>query len=142
MELMVVTAILAILSAMAIPSYMNYINRARQSEAIMALMNARMDQEIFWEENSRYAGTIGMLASFGNDPNPATASTFYDTGPNQYRIRVNSADADGFEITAIRPFTGTFDRVRLEVTANTLDARPQVVHEGAFHFSIFKWIFE
>lgn len=138
-ELMVVTAILAILASVAVPAYVNYINRARQGEAVMALMTARMEQEVFWEENRRYSGTIGLLSSF-------SGTSVFSTHPNdpgkEYRIQVISADVNGFELMAERTVGNTFDRVRLLVTANTFDARPEVLNEGALSFSIFKWIFD
>ena len=64
-ELMIIVAIMGILAAVAIPAYINYINRAKQGEAISALMTAKLDQETFWADEYRYASTIGCLASFG-----------------------------------------------------------------------------
>ncbi len=136
-ELMVVVAIIGILAAVAVPAYVNHINRAKQSEAILTLMHAKMDQEMFWDENSRYASTIGILQSFGSD----SARTFVVT-ESGYRVNVVDASVDSYRILALKEFSGTFDRVFLEVTANTLDAQPQVIHEDALRFSIFKWIFE
>lgn len=136
-ELMVVVAIISILATVAVPAYINHVNRGRQSEAIFALMHARLDQEIFWERNNRYAATIGSLESFGNDPTMA----FFMTD-NGYRINVVSANADGYRLQAAKPFSGTWDRIFLEITANTFDAQPEILHEGAVHFSIFKWLFE
>ena len=62
-ELMIVVAIVAILASVAIPAYINHINRVNQGDAVNILMNAKMDQESFYENNfpHRYAGTIGCL---------------------------------------------------------------------------------
>ena len=74
-ELMVVVAIVAILAAVATPAYINHQNRARQTEAVEALLRARMDQESYWAENNRYASTIGCLYSFGATPSVASFAT-------------------------------------------------------------------
>ena len=50
-ELMIVIAIVAILAAVATPAYINYQNRARQTEGIEALLRAKMDQQAFYAEN-------------------------------------------------------------------------------------------
>ena len=141
-ELMVTVAILAILSAVAIPAYVNYVNRARQSEAILALMNVKMDQEIFWDDHSRYAGTIRCLPSFGNS---CTAGTAHVTASG-YRVVIvaNSAGASMFTAQAskkIYAYAGT-DIIELSVTANTPDAEPVVLRPEAIGFSLFKWIFD
>lgn len=138
-ELMVVVAILAILSSVAIPAYVNYVNRARQSEAILALMNIKMDQEIFWDDHSRYAGTIGCLASFGNT---CSAGTFRTTASG-YKVKIIDAGASTFRAQAskkIYPYAST-DVIELHVTAGTPDATPKVLHPDAIGFSLFKWVF-
>ncbi len=139
-ELMVTVAILAILAAVAVPAYVNYVNRARQSEAILALMNVKMDQEIFWDDHSRYAGTISCLPSFGNNCSAGT-SRLTASG---YRIKVTQAGASTFRAQAskkVYPYAST-DIIELYVTANTTDPAPNVLHPDAIAFSIFKWIFD
>lgn len=139
-ELMVTVAILAILSAVAIPAYVNYVNRARQSEAILALMNVKMDQEIFWDEHNRYAGTIGCLASFGDDCSAGTARAT----ASGYKITVKDAAASTFKAEAskrVYAYAAT-DIIELHVTAHTPNAAPVIKNPGAISFSIFKWIFE
>lgn len=141
-ELMVTVAILAILGAVAVPAYVNYVNRARQSEAMLALMNVKMDQEIFWDDHSRYAATIRCLPSFGND---CTAGTTHVTASG-YRVVIvpNSAGASTFRAQAskkIYAYAGT-DIIELSVTANTPDAEPAVLRPEAIGFSLFKWIFD
>jgi type IV pilus assembly protein PilE len=98
-----------------------------------------MDQEIFWEEHNRYAGTIGCLASFGN----SCSITAYGT-QNGYEITITSAGTTSYTIEAkkkVYDYAPT-DIIRLEVTAETPDALPDVVNPEAIEFSVFKWIFE
>lgn len=139
-ELMVTVAILAILSAVAIPAYVNYVNRARQSEGVLALMNVKMDQEIFWDDHNRYAGTITCLPSFGNDCSAGTARVT----ASGYKVKVTQAGTSAFRAQAskkVYAYAST-DIIELQVTANTTDAAPKVLHPEAIGFSVFKWIFD
>lgn len=138
-ELLVVVSIIGILAAVAVPHYINYVNRSHQSEPVWRLMNAKMDQEIFWEENNRYAGTIGCLASFGN-----SCSITADSTQNGYQITITSAGPTSYTIMAqkkVYDYAPT-DIILLQVTAGTPDALPDVVNPEAIEFSVFKWIFE
>ena len=68
-ELMIVIAIVAILVALAIPSYAKYIRKSNRGEAQQLLMNWANNQEIWRANNTEYA-TIAQL--------PAPSSTKYD----------------------------------------------------------------
>jgi type IV pilus assembly protein PilE len=54
-ELLAVVAIVGILGAIAIPSYNNYMQRARRSDAKTALEHVRAAQEMWRAEKGRYA---------------------------------------------------------------------------------------
>ncbi|MDY0132472.1 MAG: prepilin-type N-terminal cleavage/methylation domain-containing protein [Desulforegulaceae bacterium] len=60
-ELMIVVAIIGILAAIAIPNFMNYQCKAKQSEAKSMLGNIRTLQEVYFAENSKY----GSLSNIG-----------------------------------------------------------------------------
>jgi type IV pilus assembly protein PilE len=144
-ELMIVTAIVAILASVAIPAYINHINRANQGDAVNILMNAKMDQESFYENNfpHRYAGTIGCLPSCNNSPaclsNCTACAGTFRTGKD-YVIRVVAADSQNFQLRAERRFytyRGT-DMVDMNATLN----QPNVVNATAIGFSLFKWMFD
>lgn len=137
-ELMVVTAIIGILSAVAAPAYINYQNRAKQTEGIEALLRAKMDQEAFWAENNRYANTIGCLSSFGN----TCSRTQYLTSAStlkSYTISVSGAGA-GQSIQAVRriDYANTVDRVSIGLAEGS---RPNVLTPSALSFSIFDLLF-
>jgi type IV pilus assembly protein PilE len=56
-ELMIVVAVIAILAAIAIPSYTDYIIRSRLSEAYNTLTAYRVSQEQYYQDNRTYTAT-------------------------------------------------------------------------------------
>ena len=61
-ELMVVVIVLGTLAVIAVPSYQQYMMRARRSEAKTGLLRLAANQERFYLQNNRY-GTIAELAA-------------------------------------------------------------------------------
>lgn len=57
-ELMIVVAIMAILAAIAIPSYRKYVIRANRTEAVSALTDLSNREERFFYSNNRYTSGI------------------------------------------------------------------------------------
>ncbi len=55
-EVMIVTAIIAILAAIAIPSYSEYILRSRITEATGGLSGMRVKMEQYFQDNRTYVG--------------------------------------------------------------------------------------
>ena len=53
-ELMIAVAIIAILSAIAIPQYSEYVMRSRITEATMALSDQRLKMERFFQDNRSF----------------------------------------------------------------------------------------
>ncbi len=134
-ELMVIIAIVAILASVATPAYINYVNRSKQTEAVEALLRAKMDQEAFFAENNRYASTICLLSSFGNT-NITTFST-----PSLYRISVAAgANTFKFQINAARTIRGQANTLSIMVSANTQNA-PINVGKTGLNYSVFNWLF-
>jgi type IV pilus assembly protein PilE len=135
LELMIVVAITAILASFAIPAYVNYKNRAIQAEAVEALLRAKMDQELFWAENNRYAGTIGCLTSFGSNCSNASYST-----PNAYTVQIMSSGTTTFRATAKKTFHSSVVADTLSIT--NASEKPVIHNTEALKFSIFKWLFD
>ena len=55
-ELMIVVAIIGILASIAVPSYREYVNRARATEATSALSQMRIRMEQYFQDNRTYLG--------------------------------------------------------------------------------------
>jgi type IV pilus assembly protein PilE len=55
-ELLIVMAILGILTAIALPAYNDYTQRAKLTEAFTALSDFRVRMEQFYQDNRRYDG--------------------------------------------------------------------------------------
>lgn len=55
-EMMVVVAIIGILAAIAIPSYQEYVTKARVADAISGLANKRVQMEQYFQDNRTYVG--------------------------------------------------------------------------------------
>lgn len=62
-ELMVTIAIIAILSAIAIPNYTDYVRRGKIQEATSALLAMRTKMEQWFQDNRTYPTTCGTPAS-------------------------------------------------------------------------------
>jgi type IV pilus assembly protein PilE len=87
-ELLMVLAIVAILAAIAIPSYVWAIQKARRSDAIDALQDLALAQEQFRANCVSYARTLG-----GSDAcDPATPT---------YQLKRSASSADGYYTISI-----------------------------------------
>lgn len=67
-ELMVALTIVAIVAAIAVPSYSNYVLEARRSDGQIALVRLAQQQEQFHSLNANYATTLAALGSPATSP--------------------------------------------------------------------------
>lgn len=58
-ELLIVVAIVAILSAIALPSYSRYVSRGKITEAVTALSDYRVKMEQYFQDNRNYGTAAG-----------------------------------------------------------------------------------
>jgi len=78
-ELMIAVAIIAILAAIAIPSYTDYIRRGRLTEALGRLSAMRVKMEQYFQDNRVYTGAC--QPNTVAPPLPATAYFQYQCNP-------------------------------------------------------------
>jgi type IV pilus assembly protein PilE len=102
-ELMVTVAIIAILAAIAIPSYTDYVRRGRITEAISTISGMRVKMEQYFQDNRTYVGACapGTIA-----PKPVDTVYWAYTCPgptlNTYLITATGqvgTTMDGFQYT-------------------------------------------
>lgn len=80
LELMMVAAIIAILAKVALPSYQNYIKKARIADATSALADYRVKYENYFLDNKTYpAASTTCLPTTNSAPALFTVSCVSDT---------------------------------------------------------------
>ncbi len=139
-ELMITVAILSILAAVAIPAYSNYMNRAKQSDAIIGLKAAQMAEEQYYSENGAYCDTnINLLPGFSDAD---TTDKVYKKGEYTLKMVSNLSSATTFVIEAVWADTkkGIDDRWTISNTNN--DPVLDTSKSGIKGYSVFGWIFD
>lgn len=111
LELMIVVTIVGIISAVAIPSYQESIRKAKRTDAKIALLNLKFEQERFRTNCTEYAHGF------------ANADVCDKATPANNRIVFPSASADGHYTLAI---VGTTSGTEYHVTAITTAGGEQV----------------
>jgi type IV pilus assembly protein PilE len=109
-EVMITIAIIAILAAVAIPSYSEYVRRGRITEAVSALSGMRVKMEQYFQDNRTYVGACvaGTVAPAPTDSNnfaftcPTLTATTYviaATGQNSMAGFVYTIDQSNVRAT-------------------------------------------
>lgn len=87
-ELLIVVAIVAILTSVALPSWNSQVQKARRADARNALLNVQLEQEKYRSTNGSYAGSLSDLG-LGQ----------YASG-DYYNVSIASSSATAFLATA------------------------------------------
>ena len=77
-ELMIVIAIIGFLSAIALPSYQNYVTQARRGEAVSLLLEMMQQQERFFIEQFTYTLDLSQLGYTVTDPSLGSVASEND----------------------------------------------------------------
>src|SRR5210317_854766 len=85
-ELMIVLVIVAILLALAYPSYVDYVRKGKRGEAQQILMNAAVNLEIYRSNNPDYDNQAVVPA---------------DGSVDNYNFTLTGANANSYLLTAI-----------------------------------------
>ncbi|WP_261843469.1 type IV pilin protein [Aliamphritea ceti] len=103
LELMIAVAIVGIISALAYPSYIEYVKDTRRANATLALMSLAGDMERYYTTESSYvgaaSGALPAIPLFGPAYSPVDAT---NAAAAEYNLRITSAAVDGFIIQAQR----------------------------------------
>ena len=108
-EVMVVVAIIGILSAIALPSYSDYVLRASLTEATTALSDARVRMEQFYADNRNYGAGAACGLNFAATEKFSLACTV-SAGGQGYVITANgiaSSNTNGFAYSVNQTNTRT-----------------------------------
>ncbi|EIJ43885.1 prepilin-type N-terminal cleavage/methylation domain-containing protein [Beggiatoa alba B18LD] len=113
LELMSVVAIIAILVAIAVPTYQSYVEKARRSDAKVSLSEVTQLQETYYADHNAYATTMELLMpnkdtkGFGSKTGKCTVATGVACSKEgYYEIRLTTATATNFVVEAKAPTSG------------------------------------
>lgn len=101
-ELMIVVAIVAILAAVAYPSYQNNIVKSRRADAQAALQGLAQAIERFYTSNGTYVGA-GSAGGGGNTtgaPTIFSAKSPIDGSQTFYNLVIHAADTNSYVLAA------------------------------------------
>ena len=93
-ELQVVLAIVAILAAVAIPSYTNQVRRSHRADAIAGASELQLKQERYRATHATYAGTMDALLG------SAANTSSFNTAHPYYNFVISGESATGYTVTA------------------------------------------
>ena len=82
-ELMIVIAVIAILSAVALPAYTDYLRRGQLPEAFTNLTDLRVKMEQYYQDNRAYGNTGGTVCA-NTATNPPSWNNFAPTGARYF----------------------------------------------------------
>ncbi|WP_157670994.1 type IV pilin protein [Chitinibacter sp. GC72] len=104
-ELVVVVAIIGILTAIAMPSYLDYVRKSRRTDATVTISRIQQAQEKWRANNTTYSVDV---SSNGLNVSTLTTATTNSSetltskfgGSDYYKINIKSNTATGYIITA------------------------------------------
>ena len=109
LELMIVVAIVAILAAVVVPSYADYMRRSRITEAVSVLSGMRVKMEQYFQDNRTYTGacTGGVAPA----PQPTANFSFACSGLGDASYVITATG-----INSMVGFTYTINQANVQTT--------------------------
>jgi type IV pilus assembly protein PilE len=95
-ELMVTVAIVAIIAAVALPSYQSQVRKSRRADAVAAASIIQQAEERWRANNTSYTATLGS----GGLGFTVNGSGQYASAGGYYMLSVGSVSTSGYTITA------------------------------------------
>ena len=105
-ELMIAVAIIAILAAIALPAYNDYVQRAKITEAFTSLSDFRVRMEQFYQDNRKYDGA-GLNGCGASAPNSKYFN--FECAPSVSPSQTYVATAKGIAIQGVADFVYTLN---------------------------------
>lgn len=97
MELMIVVSIVAILAAIALPSYQDQVRQTRRSDGQVALMEIALAQEKFRTHCPHYAGALtGERHCHADQATSSALGLSATSSEGYYSLSVSAASTNGF----------------------------------------------
>lgn len=112
-EVMIVVVVIGILSAIAYPSYMNFLVKSRRADAQAHLMDIAQRQQQYLLDARSYAGTLAAL----NMTTPTSISSYYTIA-----IAATAGPPPSFTLTAT-PIAGTPQAADVTLTLDGTGAK-------------------
>ncbi len=110
-ELMIVVAIIGIVTAIALPSYRDYVTRGKLNDAFSTLSDTRIKLEQFYQDNRTYAGAC---ATGTNVPLPSSDNFTYTCPTLSSTAFI--VQADGISAKGTGGFRYTIDQTNSKAT--------------------------
>lgn len=129
-ELLIVIMIIAVLSAIAYPSYQKYVLKAHRSDAKSSLMKLAVAQEKFYNQNLSYSDDL-VSADGLNNLSSITTNGFYQLTVTIKTYGVDGEDSFSFNATAINGQTN--DNECAQLTINNLNQRQGYTDKGVLN---------
>ena len=103
-ELLVVIIIIGILSAIALPSFLNQANKAKQSEAKQYLASISKGQQAYYVENNLFIKEMGEISKLGLGVKTVTQNYTYAIGSGNTAQNAGAWTSGGG--SALKGYTG------------------------------------
>ena len=99
-ELMIVVVIVGILSAIALPNFLNQQNKAKATCAETQVSALAKEQQVFFAENSEFATGIGTADGQLDTTTPATCNGYKQVTLSATQVQAAPTTTSGFCVTA------------------------------------------